>query len=187
MNNTPDDELAFRDQLATRIRRYAEQRDRVQHQLVELNHTLIATQQRLDAAVEMFRLEFNSDPPLSGLSEKATPIAELVSVVDKRRVRQGGPSWNDAVVQVLIEAGSPLHLNEIWKRMRESGFQTESKDPRRSLASVLGRHPDIVRTGPNMYGLTSPAAQTTDGGPQLHIEQSASSVRTLREDQEIAT
>ena len=73
MSNTTNDEESFRNQLATRIRRYAEQRDRVQHQLIELNQTLLATQQRLDTAVEMFRLEFNEDPPISGLAQKVTP------------------------------------------------------------------------------------------------------------------
>ena len=152
MSNTTNDEQNFRNQLATRIRRYAEQRDRVQHQLTELNQTLLATQRRLDTAVEMFRLEFNEDPPISGLAEKVTPADESTPR-SKRRGRSIGPSWNDAVVEVLREARGPLHLNEIWRRMEASGFETESKDPRRSLASVLVRHSDIVRTGRNTYGL----------------------------------
>lgn len=170
MSNTSNDDQDFRNQLATRIRRYAEQRDRVQQQLTELNQTLLATQQRLDTAVEMFRLEFNEDPPISGLAEKVTS-AEESTPSSKRRVRSSGLSWNDAVVEVLREAREPLHLSEIWRRMEASGFDTESKDPRRSLASVLVRHSDIVRTGRNTYGLAMRADPATAAVPQLNIDQ----------------
>ena len=144
MSTSKDD---FRSQLEERIRRYAAQRDSTQAQLVELNHSLNATEKRLDAAVEMFRLEFGEEP------------ASL-----PRTAQMEGPTWNDAVVSELGKAGAPLHLNDLWSRLQQAGFETEAKDPRRALASVLVRHPDVHRTGPNTYGLR------TQHGPQESID-----------------
>ncbi len=150
-------DLGFRHQLEDRIRKYSEQRDRVQQQLVELTHTLLTTQRRLDTAIEMFRLEYSEEPDVS-IANVAPPTTVEDAPVDgrsSRRMRSGGPSWNEAVAELLREAGEPLHVREMWARMQANGFETESRDPERSLASVLVRHPDVVRTGRNTYGLAS--------------------------------
>ena len=146
MSTSKDD---FRSQLEERIRRYAAQRDSTQAQLVELNHSLNATEKRLDAAVEMFRLEFGEEP--ASLPQGMAPSS--TKSTRRRTAQMEGPTWNDAVVSELGKAGAPLHLNDLWSRLQQAGFETEAKDPRRALASVLVRHPDVHRTGPNTYGL----------------------------------
>lgn len=175
MTNAEDQD--FRQQLLDRIRRYSEQRDRVQEKLQELHHTLLTTQKRLEMASEMFRLEFNEEPPgalpqKDGTKELREELTEQLASLDAlrgetvtatrrltRRMRSGGQSWNEAVLEVLQQAGQPLHVKELWARLQASGFESESQDPLRSVASVLVRHPDAVRTGRNTYGL---AAQQED-------------------------
>lgn len=144
----------FRAQLEARISRYASQRDDLQGKLVELNHQLNSLDKRLEAAIEMYRLEFNAEPEAA--KEVKPPPAELGI---RRRARSDGSSWNQVVSQVLEDAGVPLHLNDIWDRIRETGFDTGSKDPLRSLASVVVRHPDVHRTGRNTYALRTVRAQ----------------------------
>jgi hypothetical protein len=132
--------------LETRIARYAAQRDHLNRELIELNHALNSLEKRLDAAAEMYRLEFGEDPPA------VPPIAERPK---RRRVRSQGESWNGAIEAVLRDAGEPLHINEIWRRVQERGFTTTAKDPLRAIASVLVRHPNAIRTHPNTYALTN--------------------------------
>jgi hypothetical protein len=179
--NSGDEQGGFRDLLARRIQAYVEQLERVQKQLLELHDTLNTTQQRLDTAREMYRLEFNEEPPGARTSVTATvgvPVSD--GRVTRRRRRTGGTPWNETVVGVLRKAREPLHLNEIWARMQADGFQTEAKDPLRSLASVLVRHEGIVRTGRNTYGL----AEWAEGAPQLHIDQPTPETQARYQDQE---
>lgn len=143
----------FRAQLEARIARYAAQRDDLQAKLVELNHALNSLDKRLETAIEMYRLEFGAEP------EAAKEVSPTPLELGGRRRRSDGSSWNQVVAQVLTDAGSPLHLNDIWTRIEATGFETGSKDPLRSLASVLVRHPEVHRTGRNTYALKSLGAQ----------------------------
>lgn len=171
-----EDRDDFRSQLEERIRRYAAQRDTTQAQLVELNHSLNATEKRLEAAVEMFRLEFGEEP--ASLPPGMTPAATRAP--RRRTAQTEGPTWNDAVVAELTKAGGPLHINDLWSRLQEAGFETEAKDPIRALASVLVRHPDVHRTGPNTYGLRS------QHGPEASIDELASENASSSEQGEAA-
>lgn len=167
------DDQGFRQQLSERIRRYAEQLERVQRQLLEMNHTLLTTQQRLDAACEMYRVEFNEEPPFSAerKSLETLPIGVEPVLRTSRRVKSGGPSWKEAVASVLREAGEPLHVSEIWRRMDAAGFETESKDPQRSLVAILVRQAEVVRTGRNTYGLVEWGEARAAEGSQIGIDQ----------------
>lgn len=49
-----------------------------------------------------------------------------------------------------------MHVKEIWETLLTSGFQTESRDPLRSVVSIAVRHPDVERAGPNIYRLKGP-------------------------------
>lgn len=142
-----ENDTDFRAQLETRIDRYASQRDRLNTDLIDLNHALNSLEKRLEAAVEMYRLEFGEDPP--SLPSPSTRQ-------QKRSVaRPQGQSWNNSVEEVLADAGEPLHINEIWRRLQQRGFQTTAKDPLRAIVSVLVRHPETVRTQPNTYALAN--------------------------------
>lgn len=140
-----DDQADFRAQLENRIARYATQRERLNTELIDLNHALNSLEKRLEAAVEMYRLEFETDPP--SLPEGSEPQPK------RRESRPAGESWNAAIEAVLAEAAQPLHINEIWHRVQQRGFQTTAKDPLRAIASILVRHPVAFRTQPNTYAL----------------------------------
>lgn len=160
----------FRAQLEARISRYASQRDDLQAKLVELNHALNSLDKRLDTAIEMYRLEFSVDPEAA---KEVRPIPVELLAGRRRRNRSDGSSWNGVVSQVLEDAGSPLHLKDIWRRIQETGFETGSKDPLRSLASVLVRHPDVHRTGRNTYALKSVSAQSQESLDDLASDEAA--------------
>jgi hypothetical protein len=159
-----DTDGTFKGQLEVRIRRYAIQRDDLQAKLVELNHALNSLEKRLEAAIEMYRLEFGTDPE-AAKEVRAAPLG------GRRRQRSDGSSWNQIVAQVLADAGTPLHVNDIWRRIEESGFETGSKDPLRSLASVLVRHPDVHRTGRNIYALKTVGAQSQESLDGLALQE----------------
>jgi hypothetical protein len=159
----------FREQLEARIARYASQRDELQSKIVELNHALSSLDNRLDVAIQMYRLEFGVEPDAATHVRLASPA--LTS--HARRSRDDGSSWNQVVTQVLAEAGTPLHLNDIWRRVAESGFSTAAKDPLRSLASVLVRHPGIRRTGRNIYALKTASASPQDPIDGLDVAETA--------------
>jgi hypothetical protein len=134
----------FRAQLEARIDRFLAQRDELRKQLVEFNHALNAVEKRLETAVEMYRLEFEADPP---------QVESTGQQLTAPRVGRPGESWNTAIEAVLTEAGAPLHITEIWNRVQKRGFTTTAKDPLRAIASVLVRHPQAKRTDPNTYAL----------------------------------
>jgi len=166
-------EDGFRSQLEERIRRYVAQRDQVQGQLIELNQALNSLDKRLEHAVEIYKLEFEADPPIATESPRST---------SPRRRRPDGPSWNESVASALRDAGEPLHINELLRRLVDGGFQTEAKDPIRALASVLVRHPDVHRTEPNTYAITGTDAKQSqqsledldvDGAPHPHEGEAA--------------
>jgi hypothetical protein len=186
MSRSEDSE--FRKQLAARIARYGDMREEVQRQLMELNHQLRDTEQRLEAALEMYRLEFGEEPPVAGVVSVQTSLLSEGQDLSgqRRRVRSGGPSWNDAVVTTLKEAGEPLHLKELWDRMKAAGFETEAQDPLRSLAAILVRHPEAKRTAPNTYGLsawdTSEEPETAPPTPDGDTAAVSRSQRTHEED-----
>jgi hypothetical protein len=142
-----DQDHDFREQLESRIRRFAEQRERIRTELVDLNHAMNSLEKRLEAAVEMYRVEFGVDPPVGVAEAKRVPRVVRAA----GGVRAGGESWNSAIEAVLQDAGEPLHITEIWRRVQQRDFHTTAKDPLRAIASVLVRHPDAVRTAPNTF------------------------------------
>lgn len=159
---TNGEDSTFREQLAERIRRYAEQAGTVRKQLHDLEATLRDTEQRLEMAREMYRLEFSADPPGGDV---ALPPEEPPRM--QRRRRGAEDSWNEAVLRVLRDEGKPLHVRDLWARLEARGFQTGAQDPKRALSTVLVRLPGVERTAPNTYGLQGQAGTT----PQLALER----------------
>ncbi len=143
--NSMDDE--FRIPLERRLITLHGHREGLQDQLREAHHELNSVDRRIEAAEELYRREFESEPPIS------------VSGPDGRRATrirraEGQLPWRDAVVDVLSTAGKPLHAREIWQRLRDSGFQSEAADPVRSVvATAIRSEVQIHRTGPNTFAL----------------------------------
>ncbi len=70
-----------------------------------------------------------------------------------------GSPWADAIAAVLRDARQPLHVREIWKRLVEGGFQTEARDPIRSIVSIAVRDTRFAKAGANRYALVAPTGQ----------------------------
>lgn len=165
---------AFRSQLGQRILNYKDLRDRIREKLLELNYDLTSIEQRLEAAEELFRREFGLEPPGG---ERARRRAKTSG-----RSNGAGPSWGDAIMAVLRAKNRPMHVKEIWEALLASGFQTESRDPLRSVVSISVRHPEIERVGPNTYrlkGLEGPE-------PQLSLDGRSRAADTTQQEGEVS-
>jgi hypothetical protein len=121
----------------------------VEEQLRDLHHELNSVDRRIEAAEELYRREFDSEPP-----ESTTAVLHARRATRIRRAEAGQPSWRDAVIGVLSQADRPLHAREIWQRLQQSGFQTDAVDPLRSVVSIALRTEDqIQRVAPNTFAL----------------------------------
>jgi hypothetical protein len=151
----------FRTQLERRLATLRGHRVLLEEQLRDLHHELNSVERRIEAAEELYRREYDSDPPASTArvhTRRATRI---------RRAEAGQPSWRDAVISVLRDADRPLHAREIWQRLQESGFQTDAADPLRSVVAIAIRAPEAIhRTGPNTFALNG-----ADGHPEAEGEE----------------
>lgn len=160
------EDTSFRGQLEERIATYRGQCGRIRGKLVELNRDLNDVERRLEAAEELYRREFGlvppgSEPPRRPGRKPRTP---------GERGRQD--SWRDAIVSVLNARGQPLHVKEIWQALVDSGFQTASRDPLRSIVSIVVRDSQIERTAPNTYGLCG-----TNSESQMSLDGQREAVR----------
>src|SRR5438128_2254571 len=129
-----DDE--FKGQLERRMATLLGHRNLLQDQLRDLHAELNSVDRRIEAAEELYRREFEQEPPESAVavpSRRATRI---------RRAAAGQPSWREAVIDVLRQADRPLHAREIWQRLKDSGFQTDAADPLRSVVAIAIRMED---------------------------------------------
>lgn len=156
MNETDN---SFRQQLEDRMGTYRSQRERIRTKLVELNHHLNDVDRRLEAAEELYRREFGLTPPDSEPVRKRRPPVSRAG--DGRR-----QSWREAMVSVLRSSERPLHVKEIWQALADSGFETASRDPLRSIVAIAVRDPRIERSAPNTYRLVG----TRNGKPQLSLD-----------------
>ncbi len=147
--------------LAKRIRSYRDHEALLQRRIDELVAEKESVSRRREAAEELYEGEFGP----------STPDALLPPEAAVRTVELGpltGLSWAEAMTRVLQEAERPLHVKEIWQRLQEGGFRTNSRDPVRSVVAIAVRDPgNFPRAGPNCYGLATAAplaAQSQKGG-----------------------
>ena len=147
-----DDE--FRIPLERRLTSLNEHRNLLQEQLSDLHHELNSVDRRIEAAEELYRREFDAEPPDPTLVVRGRRETRIRSTtVDQL-------PWREAVIGVLEEANQPLHARDIWQRLKESGFQTESADPLRSVVAIAIRTSDrIQRVGPNTFALNGAVHQ----------------------------
>ena len=55
---------------------------------------------------------------------------------------------------LLREAGGPLHVNEIYNRLLEGGFQFTGHNPTISIAVSLNRNGRFRKVAPGTFDLT---------------------------------
>ena len=145
---------------------YRSQSERIRAKLVDLNHHLNDVDRRLEAAEELYRREFGLTPPGADPSRKRRPRASRAGEGQQQ-------SWREAMVSVLRNGDRPLHVKEIWQALVDSGFETRSRDPLRSIVAIAVRDPRIERSAPNTYRL----AGTSNGKSQLSLDGRSETVR----------
>lgn len=151
----PDD-LDFREALRTRIVRYSELEAKVAERVAELEVELDDLRRRRQSAEELHKAEFGDDPAIYQPAAGAEPVRAAESPATYVAVSMGplfAMTWSEAITSVLADAADPLHVTDIWRRMRDGGFTTTTQDPLRSIVSIAVRTPEIVRAGPNTYSL----------------------------------
>lgn len=162
----------FRIPLERRIATLRGHRVLLQEQLRDLHHELNSVDRRIEAAEELYRREFDKEPPDSTATvhpRRATRI---------RRAETGQPSWRDAVIGVLQRSDRPLHAREIWERLQQSGFQTDAADPLRSVVAIAIRTEDrIHRVAPNTFALNGEANERAPGADSEDAEPVATNGR----------
>jgi hypothetical protein len=151
-------ESDFRLLLSERIRSYRTHEARIQSHLDEVTGELGSVTARRKAAEELYRTEFGEEP-LADETEAPTREVQVGHLT--------GLSWAEAITRVLVEAGEPLHVKEIWRQLQEGGFRTDSRDPVRSLVAIAVRNPKtFTKAAPNTYTVSprDAALRLDEGG-----------------------
>jgi hypothetical protein len=152
----PNQDQEFKAMLTARIQSYRNQEARIDERIRELTDEKADVAKRRTSAEELYEAEFGEQVTESDLEPRLFERPEL---------KEGpltGLSWADAMTRVLEEAGTPLHVTEIWERLQEGGFRTDSRDPVRSVVAIAVRDPrNFPKAGPNRYGLQPSLLQST--------------------------
>lgn len=143
-------EDSFQRLLEGRIQSFRSLRSQVNDRVLELEDELGAIDRRLRSAEDLYEAEFGQK--FDSSSPERSEAAPLIGGWEPSGPMTGW-SWGDALVKTLAESDSPLHVKEIWARMRAAGFTTEARDPVRSIVAIAVRHPGIVKAAPNTYTL----------------------------------
>jgi hypothetical protein len=149
----------FRRQLLGRIGRDASLLTGLQTKIDELQAHLARVDGRLASARALYLAEFGEEPDLGVLppqEDRDSPLLQEPGPLT-------GATWEEGITYVLSEAGHPLHVGEIWRRMSETGFATNARDPKRTIVAVALRA-GLPRVAANTYGLPLPPSETETGG-----------------------
>jgi hypothetical protein len=123
---------------------------RLRHQ--ELDEELTAIQARLEREEKLYQFEVGEPAPTT-IELESLKSTEADPPEDDDDGAFSGMSWLEGITAVLEEDGS-LHVREIWRRLQEGGFRTNSRDPVRSIvATAVRSKATIVKVGANRYGL----------------------------------
>jgi hypothetical protein len=139
----------FRDLLLHRIERDRELEEHLDRRLAELQGERDLIRQRRVAGEDLFRAEFGQGLP----TDAARPTSEAALEEQPGVGPLAGMHWIEAITTVMKDSGEALHVREIWERLQDGGFQTNARDPIRSIVSFAVRDRRIVRDGPNRYTL----------------------------------
>ena len=143
----------FRALLARRIADYRAEASQLDARIAELQSILDDLTARLAAAEELYEAEFGDLPPHGHVLQRAHHQLGMPVADGPLSGLYTGMSWASAIGEVLRDAEGPLHIKDIWERLRLGGFRTASRDPLRSVVSIMVRDPGFLKVGPNRYTL----------------------------------
>ncbi|HEY0098233.1 MAG TPA: hypothetical protein VGB76_04690 [Pyrinomonadaceae bacterium] len=95
----------------------------------------------------------NTHPPAYQTVPRSTlpPVRADVEVTSERFLDRTIPQ---ATAMLLREAAAPLHVNEIYNRLLEGGFQFTGHNPTISIAVSLNRNRRFRKVAPGTFDLT---------------------------------
>ena len=102
----------------------------------------------------------SSTPPTrraspSGRSNtSATTSRQIRSDIEPKSDRFFERTIPHATAVLLRESGGPLHVNEIYNRLLEGGFQFTGQNPTISIAVSLNRNHRFRKVAPGTFDLT---------------------------------
>jgi hypothetical protein len=90
---------------------------------------------------------------LCAKNSKAAGISENEPIL-KRRTRTSGLAQQ--IRDVLVQAGKPMHVDDIVKALQEQGHPVMAKNPKATIAVALSRRVDeFERVRPNTFALAN--------------------------------
>lgn len=163
-----------RGQLSARLRELEAEADSIRAELAELDivvsqseaslyrrlsSVLASTNVALDlpSDVELESAMYrNSVPPpryQNPIEPRRSPIPQVRSHVEAVSDRFIDRTIPQAVTLLLREEGAPLHVNEIYNRLKEGGFRFTGQNPTISIAVSLNRNGRFRKIAPGTFDL----------------------------------
>jgi hypothetical protein len=163
-----------RAQLSARLRELETEADSVRAELAELDIVVSQSEASLyrrlssvlattnlaldlpsDAELEAAMHRNGGMPPRSQNSMEArrVPIPQVRSNVEAVSDRFLDRTIPQAVTLLLREEGAPLHVNEIYNRLKEGGFKFTGQNPTISIAVSLNRNGRFRKIAPGTFDL----------------------------------
>lgn len=163
-----------RAQLSGRLRELEAEADSVRAELAELDIVVSQSEaslyRRLTSVLATSNVPFDlpSDSELeAAMSRNPVLRPRMQSAVDARRqpipsVRNNVEALSDrfmdrtipqAVSMLLREEGAPLHVNELFNRLKEGGFKFTGQNPTISIAVSLNRNGRFRKIAPGTFDL----------------------------------
>jgi hypothetical protein len=163
-----------RAQLSGRLRELEAEADAVRAELAELDIVVSQSEaslyRRLSSVLATSNVNFElpSDAELEdAMHRNSTPRPRAQTPVEPRRqpipsVRNNVEALSDrfmdrtipqAVTMLLREEGAPLHVNEVYNRLKEGGFKFTGQNPTISIAVSLNRNTRFRKIAPGTFDL----------------------------------
>jgi len=136
------------DALRQMIQRTLKERTEALETLREAVEVLQGEISRFEKDIEFYQR--NLDAIAAGRFE-VTEHGIAIAVEEREERRFSGKSIADASGEILKEAGTPLHVSEIWKRISEGGITSRAKRPTVSVAAALIRDERFENIGRNTF------------------------------------
>ena len=163
-----------RAQLSARLRELEAEADSVRAELAELDIVVSQSEaslyRRLSSVLATSNVAFDlpSDAELeAAMHRNSAPASRAQTPLEPRRypipqVRSNVQAVSDrfldrtipqAVTLLLREEGAPLHVNEIYNRLKEGGFRFTGQNPTISIAVSLNRNGRFRKIAPGTFDL----------------------------------
>jgi hypothetical protein len=162
-----------RAQLSGKLRELEAEADSVRAELAELDIVVSQSEaslyRRLSSVLATSNVPFDlpSDSELEAAMYRNSALRPRMPTPEQRRqpipsVRNNVEALSDrfidrtipqAVTMLLREEGAPLHVNEIFNRLKEGGFKFTGQNPTISIAVSLNRNGRFRKAAPGTFDL----------------------------------